>query len=112
MFAYKRGVTDYMNNFTIKMVSPSAVEDNERDEKLKTHTDMIRDLMDVLNNLDDVYKPQTKKEILNYMIQTLLQDNGLMEILNKDMQESKEEEELNPEETQENLDDNDNDVFC
>ena len=108
VFAYKRGVTDYMNNFTIKMVSPSAVEDNERDEKLKNHTDMIRDLMDIINNLDDAYDIKTKKEILNYMIQTLLQDTGLMEILNNDMQESiNEEEEIIPEEEQETLDVND-----
>ena len=101
VFAYKRGVTEYMNNFTIKMVSPSAVEDNERDEKLKNHTDMIRDLMDVINNLDDAYGVQTKKEILNYMIQTLLQDNGLTEILIKDM-ESEEENPI-PEDAQENI---------
>ena len=35
VYAYKKGLSDYMNMFTIKMVSPSAVEDNERDEKLK-----------------------------------------------------------------------------
>lgn len=108
VFAYKRGVTEYMNNFTIKMVSPSAVEDNERDEKLKNHTDMIRDLMDILNNLDDAYEVQTKKEILNYMIQTLLQDNGLNEILIKDMENKKN----NPipeeaQETQETMDTDD-----
>ncbi len=105
VFAYKRGVTEYMNNFTIKMVSPSAVEDNERDEKLKNHTDMIRDLMDILNNLEDAYEVQTKKEILNYMIQTLLQDNGLNEILAKDMEDEKNNP--IPEEAQETMDVND-----
>ena len=43
-----------MNMFTIKMVSPSAVEDNERDEKLKNHTDMIRDIMQVVN--ENIFK--------------------------------------------------------
>lgn len=105
IFAYKRGVTEYMNNFTIKMVSPSAVEDNERDEKLKNHTDMIRDLMDIINNLDDAYKIETKKEILNYMIQSLLQDNGLMDILNKDMQDDNTS--VIPEEAQENIESDD-----
>ena len=91
-----------MNNFTIKMVSPSAVEDNERDEKLKNHTDMIRDLMDILNNLEDAYEVQTKKEILNYMIQTLLQDNGLNDILARDMEDEKNNP--IPEEAQETMD--------
>ena len=102
VFAYKRGVSEYMNDFTIKMVSPSAVEDNERDEKLKNHTDMIRDVMDIINNLDDAYDKNTKKQILNYLIQTLLQDNGLMDILNNDI--NKNTNENIPEEAQENID--------
>lgn len=101
VFAYARGVSQYMNNFTIKMVSPSAVEDNERDEKIKNHTDMIRDLMDVINTLDDGYKIETKKKILNYMIETLLQDNGLSDILQDDL--NNESEEIIPDEEQENL---------
>ena len=91
VFAYKRGVTEYVNEFTIKMVSPSAVEDNERDEKLKTHTDMIRDLMDIINGLDDAYDTITRKEILNYLIQTMLQDIGLNDILQDDIQATQEE---------------------
>lgn len=88
VFAYKRGVMDYMNNFTIKMVSPSAVEDNERDEKLQNHTNMIKDIMSVINEVEDGYDNVTKKEILNYLIQTMLQDNGLNDILQEDMQQT------------------------
>lgn len=101
VFAYARGLSEYMNNFTIKMVSPSAVEDNERDEKIKNHTDMIRDLMDVINNLDDAYGVNTKKKILNYMIETLLQDIGLSDILQEDL--NNDSQEIIPEEEQENL---------
>ena len=96
-----------MNNFTIKMVSPSAVEDNERDEKLKNHTDMIRDLMDIINNLEDAYSKDTKKEILNYLIQNLLQDNGLTEILNNDKNEEEENDTSIPEDAQDDIDTND-----
>lgn len=85
IFAYKRNVPDYINNYTIKMVSPSAVEDNERDEKLTSHTEMIRSIMDVINGQEDAYNVETKKEILNYLIKTLLQDNGLSDILEEDM---------------------------
>lgn len=86
VFAYKRGVKQYINEFNIKMVSPSAVEDNERDEKLKSHTEIIRDIMDVINGLDESYSPEIKKEILNYLIQSMLQDNGLNDILQNDTQ--------------------------
>lgn len=87
VYAYKKGLSDYMNSFTIKMVSPSAVEDNERDEKLKNHTDMIRDIMQVVNDQGDAYNSLTKKKIINYLSQTLLQDQGLSEILQEDLNE-------------------------
>lgn len=85
VYAYKKGLSDYMNMFTIKMVSPSAVEDNERDEKLKNHTDMIRDIMQVINDQDEAYNPQTKKKMIAYLAQTLLQDQGLTDILQEDL---------------------------
>ena len=88
VYAYKKGLSDYMNMFTIKMVSPSAVEDNERDEKLKNHTDMIRDIMQVVNDQDEAYNPQTKKKIIAYLAQTLLQDQGLTDILQEDLNEN------------------------
>ena len=79
----------HISNFTIKMVSPSAVEDNERDEKLSTHTDMIRNIMDVISSQSgddgEAYNIATKKEILNYLLRTMLQDSGLNEILQQDM---------------------------
>lgn len=87
VYAYKKGLSDYMNSFTIKMVSPSAVEDNERDEKLKNHTDMIRDIMQVVNDQDDAYKPETKKKMIAYLAQSLLQDQGLTDILQEDLNE-------------------------
>ena len=108
VFAYKKGVPDYINDFTIKMVSPSAVEDNERDEKLKAHTDMIRDLMDVINNLDEGYDINTRKQILNYLIQNMLQDNGLNDILQEDM--NKEVDSNIPEEAQEEINIDDGEV--
>ena len=77
------------------MVSPSAVEDNERDEKLKSHTDIIRDIMDVINGLDESYSPEIKKEILNYLIQSMLQDNGLNDILQNDTQNENDSNTIN-----------------
>lgn len=81
VFAYKRGLSKYINDFNIKMVSPSAVEDNERDEKLRAHTDIIRDLMNVIDT--ENYTDDTKKKVLNYLIQSMLQDNELNDILSK-----------------------------
>lgn len=101
IFAYSRGLSQYMNSFTIKMVSPSAVEDNERDEKLMNHTNMIRDLMDVIKGLDDAYSIDTKKKALNYMVQTLLQDSSLSNILDDDLNNNSSN--IIPEDAQSNI---------
>lgn len=103
LFAYKRGVSQYINEFNIKMVSPSAIEDNERDEKLSSHADIIKNIMDIINAEEEAYTPLTKKNILNYLIQSMLQDTGLNDILQKDMQETEEElenQQSNDEETE------------
>ncbi len=101
VYAYKKGLSDYMNAFTIKMVSPSAVEDNERDEKLKNHTDMIRDIMQVVNDQNDAYKPETKKKMIAYLAQTLLQDQGLSDILQEDLNEEENQPNYSSEENNE-----------
>lgn len=101
VYAYKKGLSDYMNSFTIKMVSPSAVEDNERDEKLKNHTDMIRDIMQVVNDQNDAYKPETKKKMIAYLAQTLLQDQGLSDILQEDLNDDENKPNYSSEENNE-----------
>ena len=85
LFAYKRGMLEYMDDFVIKMVSPSAIEDNERDEKLIAHAGLIRDVMNVFDDQSESYSPKVKKQILNYLVQTMLQDEGLTSILQEDM---------------------------
>lgn len=95
IYAYKRGISDYINKFNIKMVSPSAVEDNERDEKLKSHAEIIRNIMDIINGEDDAYDKITKKQILNYLIQTMLQDTELNDILKDDYKNTLENNKFN-----------------
>lgn len=95
IFAYKRGLTEYINEFNIKMVSPSAVEDNERDEKLKSHTEIIRDIMDIIDKDETAYDKVTKKKITNYLIQSMLQDTKLNDILQEDMQMTEENDQNN-----------------
>lgn len=107
VFAYKRNLPQYINEFNIKMVSPSAVEDNERDEKLTAHTTIIRDIMDVIDKIEEGYDTITRKKILNYLIQTMLQDIELNDILQEDMQNTIEKEKDNLESSDENSDDND-----
>ena len=96
VYAYKRGVKDYINNFSIKMVSPSAVEDNERDEKLKNHAEIIKSIMDIIGTNNEIYSTEATKELLTYLLASMLQDTGMTEILQKDniMPETDEETEI------------------
>ena len=93
VYAYKRGVKDYINNFSIKMVSPSAVEDNERDEKLKNHAEIIKSIMDIIGNNNEIYSVEATKELLTYLLSSMLQDTGMTEILQKDNEFKPETEE-------------------
>lgn len=70
--AYKYGITtllnlffldkdlDYINKFTIKMVSPATIEDVERDELMSSHISQCRDISDLA---DDVVTDEGRVEI-------------------------------------------------
>ena len=70
--AYKYGITtllnlffldkdlDYINKFTIKMVSPATIEDVERDELMSSHITQCRDISDLA---DDVVTEEGRVEI-------------------------------------------------
>ena len=68
---------------------------------------MIRDIMDVINSQSDgakeAYSLATRKEILNYLLRTMLQDSGLNEILQQDVIDNPIEDEKDiPEENENN----------
>ena len=93
VFAYEKNLTDYINKFTIKMVSPSAVEDNERDEKIANHTQSIQQLMDIFDRVgENAYSIPIKKELINYLMTTRLEDMGLSDILQDDLAKTKNKE--------------------
>lgn len=79
--AYKYGITtllnlffldkdlDYINKFSIKMVSPATIEDVERDELMNSHISQCRDLSDLADDvITDKGKIETKKFLFsNYL---------------------------------------------
>ena len=95
--AYKYGITtllnlffldkdlDYINKFTVKMVSPSTIEDIERDEQMNSH---IQQAGDVLNFISEIVDDKGKLEIIlnllnSYLnlpeIATIVRDNNIIE---------------------------------
>lgn len=81
IYAIDRGFDEYVNQFNVKMVSPATTEDSERDESMGTRMDLISTFIDLLG---DSYNNDTKKKVFEYFVSTYLNDNGLMDILNKD----------------------------
>lgn len=81
IFALDRNLDEYVNNFTVKMVSPSTMEDQERDEQMGSRMDLIGTFIDLLG---ERYTDETIKEVFEYFVDYYLSDNELSEILKKD----------------------------
>jgi len=47
--------------------------------------EIIRDLMDVINGQEESYSSDTKRKLLNYLVQNMLQDNHLFDILQEEL---------------------------
>lgn len=88
--AYLKGITEvlntffkemkldqYINQFTVRMVSPSTTEDAERDEALQTKADITGRIMDLVADYDDV----TKRKVLKALFSGYLSQSEISEIL-------------------------------
>ena len=92
LYALNRGFTDYINNFTIRMVTPSTTEDAERDESLSTKIDIADRFLGLIP--DDMVEPQTKKDMLVYFMANYLSEPELAQMLEEDqtLEKMKQEE--------------------
>lgn len=82
LFAINRGLTDYVNNFTIKMVSPSTAEDQEHDEMLDNRINMTSGFMDLLSSeVDDL--PKLRRDILKFFINDFIGEPEIGAILDQ-----------------------------
>lgn len=82
LFALDRGQTDYINNFTVKMLSPSTTEDAERDETLDTRINIVDRLLTLIP--DESVRPKTKKDMLVYYMSNYLSETEVAQMLEDD----------------------------
>lgn len=84
----------YIGKFKIKMTSPSTTQDKDRDESFKQKIDSIKQLMDLIGS-EDIIKPETKKDIIKYLITNMLNKQEVADMIEKDdffnIQEEEEE---------------------
>lgn len=100
IFALSFNLPDHVNKFTVKMVSPSTVEDQERDEILSKRLDMVSSFMGLIS--DDIFTtPYTRKEMLLYFMNNYLNEPELANMFVGDDTVQKTDES----EDEENMDD-------
>lgn len=73
-----RGLDAYVNNFSIKMVSPSTVEDAERAESVQTNTDIVSNILGILSDITD---EKDRLSILNILLKEYLNIPDLISAL-------------------------------
>lgn len=105
LFAIDRGLTDHVNNFTIKMQSPSTVEDAERDETLGNRINTAGSLLDMLT--EEIISTDGKKEVVMEILSTMLGLPEIAKILQKDIDSGNEESEDELGDESEGFDDED-----
>lgn len=85
----------YIGKFKIKMTSPSTAQDKDRDESFKQKIDSIKQLMDLIGS-EDIIKPETKKDIIKYLITNMLNKQEVADMIEKDDFFNIQEEENDP----------------
>lgn len=109
IYALDRGISDHVNNFSVKMLSPSTVEDSERDETMDSRMNMISNFMGLVDD-ESLFSNETRKDVLTYLVSTLLSEPDISEILeNDDTAKKSDEDNLADSEEKEDSDFSDTD---
>lgn len=69
---------DYINKFTIKMVSPATIEDTERDEQIQTRLDQANS---ILNMLEGKVEEKGIKKVLEWLLSDYLSLSEIADIV-------------------------------
>lgn len=83
IFALRKGLTDHINNFKVKMVSPSTIEDDDRDQQLDARIGMVDNMLRIIED-EQTYSNRTRRDTINYLVSTFLNKPEIAEILLKD----------------------------
>ena len=70
-----KGLTNYINQFTIRMQAPTTQEEKDRKENLAQTISNIRDIMDLLADIDDKV---TKLEVLKSLLAGAVNDTEVL----------------------------------
>lgn len=87
IFLIDRGAVASVNNFTVKMTSPTTTEDSERMEILQNKTQLISDIMAMLSDVED---KKDRLKLAKILIEKYMADADISELLDELIQKEEE----------------------
>ena len=91
VFAIRKGLPDYVNNFTVRMVSPSTIEDDDRDQQLDNRINMMSNIIDMVKS-SEAFTKEGETELITYLTSTFLNKPEISKILEDNIVPEKSEE--------------------
>lgn len=109
IFALSEGVgAEVVNNFEVKLTPIITAEDNRRDELMHTKIQNVQEILDLLNNIDEIDN-STKLEMILQWLSSYLNQQDIVEIIDKALSDLEKDEEKD-EENQNEDNDSDSDI--
>lgn len=75
---FDKGFSQYINKYTLKMTPPTTQEQLDRQEQRSSQIGIIRDIMDLVGDLED---PIKKLKILKSLLSSVALDNNIISVL-------------------------------
>ena len=91
VFAIRKGLPDYVNNFTVRMVSPSTIEDDDRDQQLDNRINMMSNIIDMVKS-SEAFTKEGETELITYLTSTFLNKPEISKILENNIAPEPEKE--------------------
>lgn len=84
-----KGLTAYINKFTLRMSTPITQEEIDKRESM---TNQIRVVTDIVNLLSDISNPARKLKIINRFLSTTVSDSEIVQLIQEEIDELEKEE--------------------
>ena len=88
-----KGLTSYVNNFTLCMQAPTTREEIDRRDNISSKVQIVRDVMDLVSDVED---STTKLKILKSLLANVITDVDVISLLEEEITKL-EEEQIKPE---------------
>jgi hypothetical protein len=82
LFLIDRGLTSYINKYTLKMQAPTTQEELDRRENVAGKIQLVNDIYNMLSDVQDI---PTKLGILKSLLSNVVTNNEVIKLLDKEI---------------------------